>query len=53
VVMPDSPAFPTGPAVGDPFPEIALPDQHGVTLGLAAARAGRRLMLVVFRSVVW
>lgn len=42
-----------GPAVGEPFPNISLPDQHGRTVDLHAARAGRPAMVVFYRSAGW
>ncbi len=44
---------PTGPAIGTPFPDFTLPDQHGEPVNFTAARAGRRAMLVVHRSAAW
>ena len=42
-----------GPAVGSRFPEIVLPDQHARTVDLHAARAGRRALVVFYRSAAW
>ncbi len=42
-----------GPAVGDQFPHIVLPDQHGRTIDLHAERAGRRALVVFYRSAAW
>lgn len=42
-----------GPAVGDMFPDIVLPDQHGAHLSLHRARAGRRALIVFYRSAGW
>jgi hypothetical protein len=39
--------------VGDLFPDFRLPDQHGRLVGLTAGRAGRRALVVVFRSASW
>ena len=47
------PSFPTGPAIGEPFPDFTLPDQHGTPFTFTAARGGRRAMLVVHRSAAW
>ena len=52
VVRPVVP-FPTGPAIGEPFPDFTLPDQHGTPTNLTAARGGKRAMLVVHRSAAW
>jgi len=46
-------AFPTGPAVGEQFPDFTLPDQHGTPVNFTAARAGRRAMIVLHRSASW
>jgi len=42
-----------GPAVGTPFPDVRLPDQHGDVVDLHASRAGRRALVVLYRSAVW
>ena len=42
-----------GPAVGDAFPDLALPDQHGETINLHAVRRGRRALVVFHRSARW
>lgn len=42
-----------GPAVGTRFPDIVLPDQHGQMVDLHAARAGRRALVVFYRSADW
>jgi peroxiredoxin len=42
-----------GPAVGTPFPDVRLPDQHGREVDLHAARGGRPALVVVFRSAAW
>ena len=34
-----------GPRVGERFPDVVLPDQHGERINLHAARAGRRALL--------
>ncbi len=41
------PVTPGGPQVGDPAPDLALPDQHGATVRLSAY-AGRRTVLLMF-----
>ncbi len=48
-----APTFPTGPAIGAPFPDFTLPDQHGTPLNFAAARGGKRALIVVHRSAAW
>jgi hypothetical protein len=42
-----------GPAVGSIFPDVLLPDQHGNPIDLHAARAGRRALVVFYRSADW
>jgi peroxiredoxin len=42
-----------GPAVGQPFPALALPDQHGQLIDLHRARAGRRALVLFYRSADW
>lgn len=42
-----------GPAIGTHFPDVRLPDQHGRLVDLHAARAGRRALVVFFRSARW
>lgn len=42
-----------GPAVGAPFPDVRLPDQHGRVVDLHTARGGRRALVVFYRSARW
>jgi hypothetical protein len=42
-----------GPAVGTRFPDVRLPDQNGRMVDLHAARAGRRALIVFYRSADW
>jgi peroxiredoxin len=42
-----------GPRVGEPFPDIRLPDQHGSVVDLHAARGSRRAIVVFYRSARW
>lgn len=42
-----------GPAVGTLFPDVRLPDQTGQIVDLHAARAGRRALVVFYRSAKW
>lgn len=42
-----------GPRVGERFPDISLPDQHGTTIDLHEHRAGRRALVVFHRSADW
>ena len=45
--------FPTGPAIGERFPDFMLPNQHGTRISLEAARAGRPAIVVFERSARW
>lgn len=42
-----------GPAVGDRFPDLHLPDQHGSLVDLHRARGNRRSLVTFFRSADW
>lgn len=42
-----------GPAVGERFPDVILPDQGGTPVDLHTARAGRRALVVFQRSAGW
>ena len=42
-----------GPVVGEPFPAVQLPDQHGQIVDLHEARAGRQALVVFHRSASW
>ena len=42
-----------GPAVGERFPDVRLPDQHGNLIDLHEHRAGRNALFVVHRSADW
>ncbi|HEX2173435.1 MAG TPA: hypothetical protein VHL09_13440 [Dehalococcoidia bacterium] len=42
-----------GPAVGERFPDVRLPDQSGQEIDLHTARAGRRALVVFHRSAKW
>jgi peroxiredoxin len=45
--------FPTGPGVGEAFPDASLINQRGETVGLHALRAGRPALVVFHRSAQW
>ena len=45
--------FPTGPAIGDRFPDFTLTDQRGEAVNFAAARGDKRALIVVHRSAAW
>ena len=42
-----------GPVVGERFPDVVLPDQHGQSVDLHQARNGRRALVVFHRSAAW
>ena len=42
-----------GPAVGERFPDLLLPDQAGRAVDLHAHRAGRKALVVFHRSADW
>jgi peroxiredoxin len=42
-----------GPRLGERFPDLQLPDQHGQVVDLHAARAGRAALVVFHRSARW
>lgn len=42
-----------GPQVGDAFPDVRLPDQHGEIIDLHTHRNGRPALFVVHRSAAW
>ena len=42
-----------GPAVGESFPNVSLPDQYGRTIDLHQTRAGRRAVVRFHRSAGW
>ena len=42
-----------GPAVGTPFPDFELPDAAGARISFHAWRAGRRALVVFYRSAKW
>ncbi len=42
-----------GPASGERFPDIVLPDQKGLSVDLHQTRGRRRALVVFFRSASW
>jgi peroxiredoxin len=42
-----------GPPVGERFPDVVLPDQHGNLIDLHTARGDRRALIVFHRSARW
>jgi cytochrome oxidase Cu insertion factor (SCO1/SenC/PrrC family) len=51
--FPESPDFPTGPAIGELLPDFTLVDQFGTPVTFSVARAGRPALVVFQRSTVW
>ena len=45
--------FPTGPAVGEPLPDIVASDDRGATIDVHRDRAGRPAVVLFYRSAVW
>ena len=44
---------PTGPDVGERLPDFFLPDANGKNVDYHSDRAGKKSVVVFFRSVVW
>jgi hypothetical protein len=42
-----------GPMVGERFPDVVLPDQHGAVVDLHAVRSDRRALVIFYRSARW
>ncbi len=42
-----------GPNEGERFPDVVLSDQRGRVVDLHAARAGRKAIVVFYRSAEW
>ena len=42
-----------GPTVGERFPDVVLPDENGQPVDLHKARAGRKGLVVFYRSAGW
>jgi len=42
-----------GPRVGERFPDVVLPDQHGHIVDLQRARGDARAVVVFYRSASW
>jgi peroxiredoxin len=42
-----------GPRVGEQFPDVVLPDQHGQLVDLHHARGGHLALVVFYRSARW
>jgi peroxiredoxin len=44
---------PTGPELGEQLPDFTLPNASGVEINYHADRAGRKSVVVFYRSAVW
>jgi len=42
-----------GPKVGERFPDVVLPDQHGNPVDLHEVRGQRRALIIFHRSARW
>jgi peroxiredoxin len=42
-----------GPRAGERFPDVVLPDQNGQACDLHTTRAGRKGLVVFYRSAGW
>ena len=42
-----------GPKLGERFPDVVLPDQHGLVVDLHKVRGDRRALIVFERSALW
>lgn len=51
--MPEPEDFPTGPAVGEVFPDFTLHNQHNEAVNLNDARGGQKALVVFQRSARW
>jgi hypothetical protein len=45
--------FPTGPAIGEPLPDIVAPNHDGRMVDAHAERGDGPLAVVFYRSAVW
>ena len=45
--------FPTGPAIGEPMPNVVSTDSYGNAFDLHAAAAGKPAIFIFQRSAVW
>jgi len=45
--------FPTGPEIGELFPNFSLRNQHGELVNFRQSSQGTKVILDFFRSVVW
>ena len=51
--FPETAEFPSGPQVGEPFPDLTAIDQYGDAVSLHAARDGRPAVVICHRSARW
>ena len=52
-VYPATDDFPTGPDLGERFPDFALPNQRGELIDFHRDRAARKAVVAFIRSAVW
>jgi hypothetical protein len=52
-VYPATDDFPTGPGLGERFPDFALSNQRGALIDFHGDRAGRKAVVAFIRSAVW
>ncbi|MEM9034536.1 MAG: hypothetical protein AAGA99_07145 [Actinomycetota bacterium] len=45
--------FPTGPAIGERFPDVRVAAHSGDEVDVHADRAGRPMVFAFYRSAVW
>ena len=50
---PDTPDFPTGPAIGERLPDFTLTNQRGEAVDFHADRGTHKAAVVFQRSAVW
>ncbi|MEZ4502610.1 MAG: hypothetical protein R3C39_08295 [Dehalococcoidia bacterium] len=50
---PETDDFPTGPAIGEVFPDFTLRNQRNEAVNLNEARAGQKALVVFQRSARW
>lgn len=50
---PETPDFPTGPAIGERLPDFTLPNQRGEAIDFHADRGRHKAAVVFQRSAVW
>ena len=45
--------FPTGPNIGDPVPNFALPDPFGNVVRFSEVRGADKALILFYRSASW